>query len=98
MKNKKIMILYASIGGGHYKAADAIKNYINEHYPNQKVEMIDALKYTNNNIADLKHNVYDLGMAILKYNYMDTMGDINNTKFTTILEQLNEFMANRENN
>ena len=47
MKNKKIMILYASIGGGHYKAADAIKNYINEHYPNQKVEMIDALKYTN---------------------------------------------------
>lgn len=57
-----------------------------------------ALKYINNNIADLKHNVYDLGMAILKYNYMDTMGDINNTKFTTILEQLNEFMANREKN
>ena len=57
-----------------------------------------ALKYTNNNIDDLKHNVYDLGMAISKYNYMDTMGCINNTKFTTILEQLNEFMVNREIN
>lgn len=47
MKNKKIIILYASIGGGHYKAADGIRNYLNEHYPNHKVEMIDALKYTN---------------------------------------------------
>ena len=28
MKRKKIIILYASVGGGHYKAADGIKNYI----------------------------------------------------------------------
>lgn len=47
MKNKKIILLYASVGGGHYKAADGIKNYIKEHYPNHKVEMLDALKYTN---------------------------------------------------
>lgn len=47
MENKKIMILYASIGGGHYKAAEGVKNYFLKHYPNHKVEMIDALKYTN---------------------------------------------------
>lgn len=47
MVNKKIMLLYASIGGGHYKAAEGIKNYLLEHYPHHDVEMVDALKYTN---------------------------------------------------
>lgn len=45
--NKKIVILYASVGGGHFKAAEAVKNYILENKPNCKVEMLDALKYTN---------------------------------------------------
>lgn len=44
---KKIMILYASVGGGHFKAASGINNYINENYPDYKTEMIDALRYTN---------------------------------------------------
>ena len=47
MENKKIILLYASIGGGHYKAAEGVKNYLLEHYPNHKVDMVDALKYTN---------------------------------------------------
>lgn len=47
MKSKKIMILYASIGGGHFKAASGVKNYILKHYPNITVSMVDALKYTN---------------------------------------------------
>ena len=47
MKNKKVIILYASIGGGHYKAALGIKNYLEEHYPSISVSMVDALKYTN---------------------------------------------------
>ncbi len=45
--NKKVIILYASVGGGHFKAAEGIKNYISENYENTSVEMIDALKYTN---------------------------------------------------
>lgn len=44
---KKIVILYAAVGGGHFKAAEAVKNYILENKPNCKVEMLDALKYTN---------------------------------------------------
>lgn len=44
---KKIMLLYASLGGGHYKAASGVMNYIVENYPEYKVEMVDALKYTN---------------------------------------------------
>ena len=45
--NKKVIILYASVGGGHFKAAEGIKNYISENYENTSVKMIDALKYTN---------------------------------------------------
>lgn len=45
--SKKVVVLYASIGGGHFKAAEAIKNYILENKPDCQVEMLDALKYTN---------------------------------------------------
>lgn len=47
MKKEKIIILYASIGGGHFKAAEGIKNYILSNHKNCTIEMIDALKYTN---------------------------------------------------
>lgn len=45
--NKKVVVLYAAVGGGHFKAAEAIKNYIMENKPDCTVEMLDALKYTN---------------------------------------------------
>ena len=45
---KKIMILYASVGGGHFRAADGVRSYIEENYKNQyEVVMVDALNYTN---------------------------------------------------
>lgn len=44
---KSVVILYTSIGGGHFKAGEAVKNYILENYPNTRVEMIDALKYAS---------------------------------------------------
>lgn len=54
----KIMILYASVGGGHYKAADGIRNYILENYPDYNVEMVDALKYTNKLVDKIVINSY----------------------------------------
>ncbi len=45
---KKIMILYASVGGGHFRAADGVRAYIEENYKDKyEVVMVDALKYTN---------------------------------------------------
>ena len=47
---KKIIILSASTGGGHNKAAMAIKNEIEEHNINgEKIEceIIDSLKLVN---------------------------------------------------
>lgn len=45
--NKKVVILYASVGGGHFKAAESIKNYILQNNPDVETQMLDALKYTN---------------------------------------------------
>ena len=60
--SKKIVVLYASVGGGHFKAAEAIKNYILENYTDCEVEMLDALKYTNKAIDKIIINSY-LNMA-----------------------------------
>ena len=50
---KKVVVLYAAVGGGHFKAAEAIKNYIIENKPDCTVELLDALKYTNKAIDKL---------------------------------------------
>lgn len=47
MKKEKIIILYASVGGGHLKAAEGVKDYISKNYKNCSVKMIDSLKYTS---------------------------------------------------
>ena len=44
---KKVLIFYASYGGGHLSAAKSIKNYIDENYNNVQTEMIDCIKYIN---------------------------------------------------
>ena len=41
---KKIVIFYASYGGGHLAAAKSIQEYINENYPNCKTYLIDCVK------------------------------------------------------
>ena len=60
--NKKIMILYASVGGGHFKAADGIRAYITDMYPQYNVEMIDALHYTSKVVDKIVIDSY-LNMA-----------------------------------
>jgi len=44
---KKILIFYATYGGGHLSAAKSIKQYIDENFSNVQTEMIDCVKYVN---------------------------------------------------
>lgn len=44
---KKVLIFYASYGGGHLSAAKSIKQYIDDNYNNVETEMIDCVKYVN---------------------------------------------------
>ena len=43
----KVLIFYASYGGGHLNAAKSIENCIKNNYKNIDVEMIDCMKYVN---------------------------------------------------
>ena len=44
---KKILIFYASYGGGHLNAAKSIKEYFDNNYKNCETELIDCMKYVN---------------------------------------------------
>lgn len=44
---KKVLIFYASYGGGHFSAAKSIKQYIDENYEDVETQMIDCVKYIN---------------------------------------------------
>lgn len=55
---KKILILYAKYGGGHYSAANSIKNYIDNHYENAETNIIDCMEYINKAINKLSTDAY----------------------------------------
>ncbi|MFR2533846.1 MAG: MGDG synthase family glycosyltransferase [Clostridia bacterium] len=44
---KKILIFYATYGGGHLSAAKSIKQYLEDHDTNLQIEMIDCVEYIN---------------------------------------------------
>lgn len=55
---KKILIFYASYGGGHLSAAKSIKKYIDENYENIECEMVDCMKVVNRPIEKMTTAVY----------------------------------------
>lgn len=44
---KKVLILYASYGTGHFMAANAIKEYFYKYYPKYNVTLFDPMQYSN---------------------------------------------------
>ena len=55
---KKVLIFYASYGGGHLSAAKSILKYITEHYTNVEAEMVDCMKYINKPIEKITTGAY----------------------------------------
>lgn len=55
---KKILIFYASYGGGHLSAAKSINNYLNENYPDIQTELVDCMKYINAVLEKLTTGAY----------------------------------------
>lgn len=54
----KVLIFYASYGGGHLNAAKSIKNGITKNYKNIDVELIDCMKYVNKAIEKVTTAAY----------------------------------------
>lgn len=55
---KKVLIFYASYGGGHLSAAKSIKEYIDENYENVETKMIDCIKYINTALEKVTTTAY----------------------------------------
>ena len=55
---KKVLIFYASYGGGHLSAAKSINEYINLKYPDVDAELIDCMKYINKGIEKVTTTAY----------------------------------------
>ena len=54
----KVLIFYASYGGGHLNAAKSIENCIKTNYADIDVEMIDCMKYVNKTIEKVTTAAY----------------------------------------
>lgn len=55
---KKILIFYASYGGGHLNAAKSIKECIDTNYIDCETELIDCMKYVNKPIEKITTAAY----------------------------------------
>lgn len=55
---KKVLIFYASYGGGHLSAAKSIKQYIDENYDFVQTEMVDCVKYINKSLDKVTTAAY----------------------------------------
>lgn len=55
---KKVLVFYASYGGGHLSAAKSIQKYLDENYPDVQAEMIDCMKYISNALEKMTTSAY----------------------------------------
>ena len=56
--NKKVIVFYASYGGGHLSAARSIQEYIENNYPDVDSELIDCVKYINKALEAVTTKAY----------------------------------------
>ena len=54
----KVLIFYASYGGGHLNAAKSIDECIKKNYNNAKTELIDCMKYVNKTVEKITTGAY----------------------------------------
>lgn len=58
----KILIFYASYGGGHLSAARSIQDYFNDNYSEHTTKLVDCMKYVNKPFEKMSTAAYR-GMA-----------------------------------
>lgn len=54
----KILIFYASYGGGHLSAAKSIKQYIDENYKDAETKLVDCVEYINKGLNTITTFAY----------------------------------------
>lgn len=92
----KILLLYASAGGGHKRAADALEAYLTAHLPDAQVRVEDALKHVGRAVDMLCCDGYKFSAKhapqIFGTLYRSTNRD---TKFAGLLPRVNGMLAKK---
>ena len=55
---KKILIFYASYGGGHISAAKSLEYFLQHNYENLDIELVDCMKYINKAVEKVTTTAY----------------------------------------
>lgn len=55
---KKVLIFYASYGGGHLSAANSIKDYIDHNFQNAQTKLVDCVKFINKALDKVTTTAY----------------------------------------
>ena len=56
---KKILIFYASFGGGHLSAANSIKEYIENNYRVDEIKLVDCMAYVSKAVDKITTSAYN---------------------------------------
>lgn len=90
---KKIIIFYASFGGGHLSAAKSIETYLKENYTDIDVELIDCMKYANKTIEKISTAAYKEMAKKVPWVWGKIYNDSQKGPLAHISSKANSFMA-----
>ena len=89
----KILIFYASYGGGHLNAAKSIHEYLKDSYKNIEVELIDCMKYVNKTIEKVTTKAYNEMAKKAPWAWGRIYSDSQKGPLAHITSRSNKFMA-----
>ena len=89
----KILIFYASYGGGHLNAAKSIHEYLKDSYKNIEVELIDCMKYVNKTIEKVTTKAYNEMAKKVPWAWGRIYSDSQKGPLAHITSRSNKFMA-----
>ncbi len=89
MTQKNILIVTASIGSGHNKAAAAISNELKNRYPNAHINVVDFMSpdtaYLNDLLKEIYLKMLDFVPGLYKFLYSFTAGPVKGSSVQTLL-------------
>lgn len=89
MTPKNILIVTASIGSGHNKAAAAVGNELKNHYPNAHINIVDFMSpetaYLNDLLKEIYLKMLDFIPVLYEFLYNFTAGRVKGSSIQTLL-------------
>ena len=89
----KILIFYASYGGGHINAAKSIHECLRKKYKDINVELIDCMKYVNKTIEKMTTKAYNEMAKKAPWAWGRIYSDSQKGPLAHITSRSNKFMA-----